>query len=116
MTRHTLSDLFNPEPDTWGSRGDPYLWAALRDHFSDTPMPTSHGELCGIITEAFEQLTGNRLGTAENFYLENFAHGGMSSGYICPEWWRNDALPFFKHALARIQQDDPAQSTRRTDK
>jgi hypothetical protein len=25
-----VPDLFDPEPQTWGLRGDPYLWRALR--------------------------------------------------------------------------------------
>ena len=26
-----VSALFDPEPQTWGLRGDPSLWQALRD-------------------------------------------------------------------------------------
>jgi hypothetical protein len=29
-----VSALFYPEPQTWGLRGDPYLWRALRAHLA----------------------------------------------------------------------------------
>ena len=37
-----VSDLFDPEPQRWGLRGDPYLWRALRAQTGPdvTPGPT----------------------------------------------------------------------------
>ena len=116
MDMQQFSVLFEREPDTWGLRGDPALWKAMQAHFSTTPLPDSPAELLEKIADAFTLLTGQPLYTPEQFYLEEFAGGGMSGGYICPEWWRDEALPFFKHALAQTQQDDPARSNRRTDK
>ncbi len=40
-----MADLFDPEPETWGLRGDPYLWRALREHLSETDIPASVDEV-----------------------------------------------------------------------
>ena len=32
-------DLFEPEPEQWGLRGDPYAWMAMRDLVRDRPRP-----------------------------------------------------------------------------
>jgi hypothetical protein len=101
MVERKLSELFDEEPDTWGLRGDPNLWKAMRDHFSSTYLPESWGEVSVRVAEAFEQLTGNPLNTLGDFHLDQFASGGMSSGYISPQWWRDDALPFLQRALAQ---------------
>ena len=33
------SDLFEPEPEKWGLRGDTYLWRELKEHFGDNELP-----------------------------------------------------------------------------
>ncbi len=101
MNRYnTLADLFMPEPAQWGLRGDPHLWRAMRVYFAETPLPTQAAELAEKVEQAFWALSGQPLATAEKFYVEEFAHGGMSSGYIWPEFWREQALPLLQARLA----------------
>ena len=33
------SELFEPEPEQWGLRGDPYLWGEMKEYFSDKDTP-----------------------------------------------------------------------------
>ena len=47
-----------PEPQTWGLRGDPYLWRALRAHLAAEDIPASPGELDRVLHEAFRELAG----------------------------------------------------------
>jgi hypothetical protein len=91
----TVAVLFDPEPDTWGLRGDPYLWRALRKRLANEPMPGSPDKLARVLRATFEELTGTALAddSAEDIYREEFAHGGMSSGMISLETWRRQLVP-----------------------
>jgi hypothetical protein len=82
-----VSALFDPEPQTWGLRGDPYLWRALRAHLAGQDIPTSPGGLTSLLHQAFRELAGVDLASdpAASAYLEQYAHGGMSSGTISLE-------------------------------
>lgn len=95
----TLGALLDHEPYHWGLRGDPYLWRALRAHLADVPRPQGQTSLESAIAQAFEVLTGHPWTTREPFYVEAYAHGGMSSGMISPEFWRETALPLLQKRL-----------------
>jgi hypothetical protein len=90
-----VADLFDPEPEQWGLRGDPYVWRALRDHLGESYLPPSIGELEAMLYTAFNRLVAVDLGTeiAPSVYREAFAHGGMSSGQVHLETWRVVLLP-----------------------
>ena len=87
--------LFDPEPATWGLRGDPYLWRALREHLPDAPFPRSADELTGLLHAAFRELTGIDIAaaSASTAYQQQYAHGGMSSGMISLDTWRQRLMP-----------------------
>jgi hypothetical protein len=96
MTARTIGDLLEHEPHQWGLRGDPYLWRQMRIHFAETPIPPTVHALARDLESAFLLLSGRDISTTENFHVEQFAHGGMSSGGICPEFWRERALPLLR--------------------
>jgi hypothetical protein len=99
-----VPDLFDPEPHTWGLRGDPYLWRALRAHLAGRDIPGSPGELADLLYQAFRELAGTDLASdpATSVYLEQYAHGGMSSGMISLGTWRQDLMPMLtERARAR---------------
>lgn len=90
-----MADLFDPEPRRWGLRGDPYLWRALGDKLSDVDVPASEGEVVSLLHAAFGELVGSDLRSdpAPSVYLERFAHGGMSSGMVSLDTWRQQLMP-----------------------
>ncbi|MET7809816.1 hypothetical protein ABZT26_03015 [Streptomyces sp. NPDC005395] len=90
-----MADLFDPEPELWGLRGDPHVWRALRDHLSGTDIPASLDEVTNILRAAFNEIAGLDLVTAPDaqVYREQYAHGGMSSGYISIDTWRDRLMP-----------------------
>lgn len=104
VSRHsdapTIGDLFRHEPLSWGLRGDSHLWKNMRDHFDDWLLPDSVEELDRRITHAFQQLTGHSIGSEEPFFLSQHDTGGMSSGHICPDFWRTAALERLREQLA----------------
>ncbi|MFI6601396.1 hypothetical protein ACIBHX_34545 [Nonomuraea sp. NPDC050536] len=91
----TMARLFSPKPDTWGLRGDPYVWAALRDHLTMTPVPGDAEEVEELLVRAFLAVVGVDLRTAEeeSVFREEFAHGGMSSGTVHLATWRDRLIP-----------------------
>ena len=88
----SMGNVFVPEPKQWGLRGDPHLWEAMRRYFDDTPLPANVRTLEQLISQAFSDLTGQDITNAEDFHLEQFAHGGMSSGYISPNFWQKQGM------------------------
>ena len=70
----TIADLFDPEPEHWGLRGDPYLWQALRGHLSDADAPTSVDEVVSRLHTAFRELVGLDLAEdrQSSVYLAQF--------------------------------------------
>lgn len=101
ITKH-LGSLFEHEPIQWGLRGDPYLWREMRSHFASAPLPESLAKLEEQIAEAFLTLTGQPITTPKVFKVDRFAHGGMSSGGISPDFWRDSALPLLKKRYEEI--------------
>jgi hypothetical protein len=91
----TMADLFDPEPRQWGLRGDPYLWRALREHLSGTRVPPSADAAAGLLYAAFWELAGVDLARdpASAVTRAEYAHGGMSSGMISLDAWRQRLLP-----------------------
>jgi hypothetical protein len=99
-----VSDLFEPEPRTWGLRGDLHLWRALRDRLAAQDVPASTEALEALLHEAFRELVGTDLASdpASSAYREQYAHGGMSSGMISLDTWRQRLMPtLLERARAR---------------
>lgn len=89
-----VSALFDPEPQTWGLRGDPFLWRALRRHLAGQHIPASADELTSLLHTAFRELAGADLATdTASVYREQYARGGMSSGMISLDTWRQRLMP-----------------------
>lgn len=91
----TIADLFDPEPSTWGLRGDPYVWRSLRAMLAKRVLPSSEGELVEILRSSFRWLTGNDIDdpTTDRIYREELARGGMTSGQVDLEVWRTILVP-----------------------
>ncbi|SDA34113.1 hypothetical protein SAMN03159355_05868 [Pseudomonas sp. NFPP10] len=97
----SVARLFAEEPLSWGLRGDPYLWRAMATHLAHTPWPATAQQLEALIVQAFEQLTGRAWSSAGHFFVEAFAHGGMSSGGISMGFWHERGLPLLCARWAR---------------
>jgi hypothetical protein len=103
-----VSALFDPEPRTWGLRGDSCLWRALREHLEDRDVPATEGELTSLLREAFRELVGIDLASdpATSVYREQYAHGGMSNGMIDLETWRQRLMPMLAERAERGSHPD----------
>ncbi|MFD3943748.1 hypothetical protein [Streptomyces sp. NPDC058579] len=94
-TAVTMASFFDPEPERWGLRGDPHVWRALRDELSGTDVPASLGEAVELLRVTFSELVGVDLAgdPASSVYRKSFAHGGMSSGMVSLDTWRESLMP-----------------------
>lgn len=76
-------------------RGDPYLWEEMRVYFEAVPLPETAVSLHARIKDAFTSLTGHPFPTETDhtpIRIDRLAHGGMSSGFISPDFWRDKAM------------------------
>lgn len=90
----SVGSLFGSPPGQWGLRGDPFLWKDLLRVFRPVTLPDSADTLKAMLEAGFLALTAEALDAKkEMFYVERYSHGGMSSGHIDPEFWRNRAFP-----------------------
>jgi hypothetical protein len=93
-----LADLFEVEPRPWWYRGDYYLWRALQRQFADTGMPEDEVGLRGLLDGAFLRWTGQPIdGQIDSVFVAEFAHGGISSGRVCPRFWRETVWPLIAY-------------------
>ena len=96
-----LSKIFEEKPKGWGFRGDPYFWDYLKElaENMDVMAPDALEEW---IKEEYCLLSGKPLtGKYMDFaVIEQFAHGGMSSGGVDNQWWLNEGIPLLKGRLA----------------
>jgi len=97
----TIISLFEQSPHTWNLRGDPHLWREMREHFAETPFPETVDELTRLIETAFETLTEHSVTETEPFFIKRFSHGGISSGYVSPDFWRNKVIPLICEQFQR---------------
>lgn len=91
---------FYEKPCGWMSRGTPYLWQAIAREFSnDYWRDLTQATFTEKYLKSFYKLTGVDLltTTEEYFYCEKYAHGGMSSGMI--------SVQFFREALNIIKEN-----------
>ncbi|MBQ7671038.1 MAG: hypothetical protein IJS45_10025 [Clostridia bacterium] len=98
-----LSRIFTEKPRQWGFRGDPYFWDYLKER-AETMDMISPDELEAWIKEEYRSLAGKPL---TNEYMdfaviEQFEHGGMSSGGVDNRWWTEEGIPLLKSRLTKL--------------
>lgn len=102
--RPFLSDIFRERPEQWGLRGDPYFWGDLQTEFAFDDISITEKELTDRIFAAFEKKTHKPLTEDSTCYVEEYAHGGMSSGRLSGEWILNSCIPLLQTRLRKLQQ------------
>jgi hypothetical protein len=75
----------------------------MERYFADHRVPETEEALIAEIEAAFQELTGSPITHTESIYVERFSHGGMSSGYVEPEFWRDEAILLLRARYAGRQ-------------
>lgn len=110
-----VSALFEEEPRRWGLRGDPHLWQALRVRLAGADLPGTVAEVMDLVRAAFAELAGTGLDSDDEqmVYREQYAHGGMSSGWISLSTWREQLMPLIaERAAAALAAGGPIEGAR----
>jgi|TARA_R110000796_G_scaffold136491_7_gene252530 hypothetical protein len=81
-----------------GLRGDSYLYYELASFLRKTEIPTE-SEFEVIMYCAFEELSGVSIDSSEYVHIKKYSHGGMSSGMVAPEVWKNEIIPHLKSTI-----------------
>lgn len=108
-----FSALFNPPPDKWELRGDPFLWRAMARVLSSSTFPSTEVQLIALLETTFERLTGSQLPAGnsisddDSIYVKRYARGGMSSGQISLKFWRSSAFPLLRSRYIIIRESLP---------
>ncbi len=98
-----VSDIFRERPRQWGLRGDRYFWADLETEFAFEDVSMTEEELSDKIRQLFKQKTKQELIPDAICYVEEYAHGGMSSGQVCGDWILNTCIPMLQERLRKLQ-------------
>jgi hypothetical protein len=106
-----LFAIFRSEPMQWGLRGDPFLWRDMKRTLKAISFPATEADLIALLEKTFRELTGHELPNKktieeeDSIFVEAYSHGGMSSGHVSIEFWRNVAIPMlcsrYRESLTR---------------
>ena len=104
------------EPEQWGLRGDPSLWCELRQRFIDNGVPNSIEQFDDSLRFLFQELVGAALGTGKEIvFVDRYDTGGMSSGHVSPEWWREVAVPLLRERFLQLLPAHAAPTSKDSD-
>ena len=100
--KSSVSLIFSRPPARWGLRGDPYFWRHMEKIFYDYEFPMDLDIFEAIIKKEFFKISGKKL--EEGAYIEQFSHGGMSSGSVSP-FWVDVCIPLLKYRLIQSNNE-----------
>ncbi|MFQ9514395.1 MAG: hypothetical protein ACLRZ9_01070 [Eubacterium sp.] len=69
------------------------MWDYLQEYCKNIPFLYSKAKIKKIVKEQYEEKTGEELTKNSICYVEEFDHGGMSSGKIDGNFWIDTAIP-----------------------
>ena len=98
-----LSVIFEEKPERWGFRGDPYFWDYLKG-LAEGMKLMGPEKLEEWIGQEYFSLSGKKLTDRYQDFavIEQFAHGGMSSGGVDNVWWVETGIPLLKKRLTNL--------------
>lgn len=94
-----LAVLFNKEPDSWGGRGDPFLWDELAKIGETLMLPASVAELKELLLVLIRNLIGAGLAAGKLIQVPRSQIGGMSTGMVSADFWLDVAIPLLQQRL-----------------
>lgn len=98
-----VSNIFHNRPRQFGLRGDSYFWDDLQTEFAFTTIAITERELVDKVYTLFKAKTGEDLTLDAVCYVEEYAHGGMSSGQLSGDWIVNKCIPMLKQRLKNLK-------------
>lgn len=104
-----ISSIFSKRPESWGYRGDPFLWDALGWQLSariaqsdQSPLVPSNIET--LLKDTFRLLIDDGDRQGDGMVLSWLPSEGMSGGVIHLETWNDQLLPEISRRLRGMQE------------
>lgn len=94
-----MSDLFEREPEQWGLRADPWVWAAMRTRLATTSVPPGTSAVQRLLLDTFAEVVGVDLSVdplpdeLQLVHRHEAAGGGGSSGFVDALRWQRRLIP-----------------------
>lgn len=109
----SIASIFSKRPETWGYRGDPFLWDALGWQLSARIAQSDQSFLAtssleALISDTFRLLICDGERQGDGVLLNWLPLGGMSGGVIHLATWNDQLLPEISRRLRVIQDADYA--------
>ncbi|NLV22885.1 MAG: hypothetical protein GXY49_13050 [Syntrophomonadaceae bacterium] len=101
-----VSAIFILRPVGWGLRGDPYLWTEMGEYFSQYSLPYAEKEFIREFRNVYKNITGQSLNKKAHVFIGRYNHGGMSSGHVSPQFWKEVGLPLLMKRLEIFNQEN----------
>ena len=102
--RTDIDSIFQEKPQ-WCYRGDPFMWAYLRDWISKQDKPESAADFASLIEQGFnEKVAGCRVNVHGVIFVEEYNHGGLSGGAIDPRFWDDELFPLLRERYEALNK------------
>lgn len=92
----TLGHLMSKKPASWGLRGDPFLWEDIKNSYKDQILDYYYLEM--EIENIYFNLTEHTFDDGD-FFFEKYSHGGLSSGMVSSDFWRNKFISIIRDRI-----------------
>ena len=117
MALEGAGSVFNPEPKSWGLRGDPLVWRSMKGVLRGTKLPETDEEANQLFHSTLETVA--RVDLSDPYQelkveREEFAHEGMSSGMIDLEYWKAILLPMLVARVRAARGDESLDGANRS--
>jgi len=103
MKENTFGYLLSITPPSWDFRGSPYLWNDIKQTLLNEELPNTFEEAFSKIADLFEKCTGKKIDCGEDFGVQKYAHGGMSSGGISANFWNTKLKGFLQKSFQYLK-------------
>jgi molybdenum cofactor cytidylyltransferase len=95
---------------------DPNLWRELRKRFLDYGVSKTLEDFDSELALQFQEMVGVPFTTSqENVFIDRYDKGGMSSGHISPEWWREIGIPLLRERFILLNPMQVIQTPKDSD-
>lgn len=99
-----MVDLFDPIPAGWGLRGDLFLWIKMASALNHLPISENLDEVLSKVAAQFRVMTGASLESDAAVHVARFMRGGISSGMVSAEFWRESLIPLLQQRSSWLHE------------
>jgi|SRR5690554_2454829 len=95
INKEIIEKIFLDSPESWGLRGDPFLWEELKENMMNTSDDLTYFNFKDTLKKKINDLIDSKgeINESGQIYFSSYPQDGMSGGYISKEWWEENGIP-----------------------